>query len=560
MGCFWLRLTGLLLVAWLIAPVDRALAQQDTWTLTNARVETVTRGVIERGTIVIRNGLIAAVGADLSPPAEARVLDLSGRTVYPGLIDLTSTLGLVAPPAAAQAGPGAAQLPAAAAAPAYVGVEPQRRVADELRLQATDLRALRDAGITAVLVAPARGAWRGLSALVPLRDSATSRHVIRSPVALHVGFEGVQGRYPSTLLGVIAFQRQMLYDARRHAFLIERYRANPRGVERPAYDPQLEALVPVVRGELPAFVAASNEREVRRALNFAGEFGLQLTIVGATEGFRATDALAAARRAVVVSVDFPRPPDVTGWSYRFSQRRPLDDSASADSAARRLIEGNAAALMRAGIRFALASGGLLRPGEFLANVRKAIAAGLPRDTALAALTIRPAEIAGVGEQLGSIEAGKIANLVVTENDLLGDSARVRMVFVDGIRYEVTPATARADTSRREGRPGPDEAPPVAIAGTWDLTVNSPQGAVQTTMTVTQSGAAFSGSMTNPAGGSVEIADGRLSGRTATWSISIVLGGQTIVASFTGEVEGNRMRGTAMVGEFGTSSFTGEKRP
>ncbi len=544
--------TGALCVAALVT-APRAHAQDASWALTNARIETVTKGVIERGTIVIKDGLIVAVGADVAPPADARVLDLSGRTVYPGLIDLISSLGLAAAPAPAAGGRAAAQ----AAAPAEgvpVGLEPDRMVAEEFRPQAADVKNLRDGGITAVLTAPTRGAFRGLSALVPLEDSVTSRSIIRSPVAVQLGFEGAAGyRYPATLLGVIAYQRQAMYDAKRQGLLLDRYRANPRGMERPPYDAHLAALVPVVRGELPAFFAARNEDEIRRAVSIGREFGLKLTVVGATEGFRATDALRAMGQPVVVSVDFPKAPQVTGWQYRWTERHAPGDSAAADSAARPVIEGNAAALNRAGIPFALSSGGSLRPAEFLANVRKAVAAGLPRDVALQALTIRPAEIAGVGQQLGSIEAGKIANLVVTEGDLLGDSAKVRAVFVDGARYEVV-----APPPAPRGRAGAGAEPPADVGGTWDVTVSTPQGSNEASLTLTQTGTSFSGQMTSQMG-TTTIDNGQVSGRSATWSITITTGGQSATITFHGEVEGSRMSGTAELPGMGSVTFTATKR-
>jgi imidazolonepropionase-like amidohydrolase len=535
-----------------LALAPRAPAQDVAWALTNARIETVTKGVIERGTIVVRDGLIVAVGTDVTPPGDARVLDLGGRTVYPGLIDLTSSLGIAAPSsqaggrAAAQAGPPAEGTP--------VGLEPQRAVADEFRPPAADVRGLRDAGITAVLTAPSRGAFRGLSALVPLRDSLTASAIIRAPVAVHLGFEGVQGyQYPATLLGVIAYERQAFYDARRQGLLLDRYRANPRGMQRPPYDARLAALIPVVRGELPAFFAATSENEIRRAVSIGREFGLKLTVVGATEGFRAIDALRAMGQPLVVSVDFPKAADVTGWRYRWTERHTPDDSAAADSAARPVIEGNAAALNRAGIPFALASGGSLRPAEFLANVRKAIAAGLPREVALEALTIRPAEIAGVAQQLGSIEAGKIANLVVTEGDLLGDSAKVRDVFVDGARYEIV-APARA----ARGRAGAGAEEAADIGGTWDVTVSTPQGGNEATLTVTQTGTSFTGELTGQTGTSA-VDGGEVAGHSVSWSITVDMGGQSVTITFRGDVEGNRMRGTAEGPGMGSMTFTATRR-
>jgi imidazolonepropionase-like amidohydrolase len=541
--------TGALFVV-ALATAPPTPAQEAAWALTNARIETVTRGVIERGTIVVRDGLIVAVGADVTPPADARVLDLSGRTVYPGLIDLISSLGIAAPPPAAAGRAAAPAGPPAEGAP--VGLEPERLVADEFRPQAGDVKSLRDGGITAVLTAPTRGAFRGLSALVPLKDSLTARAIIRSPVAVHLGFEGVQGsRYPATLLGVIAYERQALYDAKRQGLLLDRYRADPRGMARPPYDAHLAALIPVVRGELPAFFAARSENEIRRAVAIGHEFGLKLTVVGATEGFRAADALRAMGQPVVVSVDFPKAAEVTGWQYRWTERHAPNDSAAADSAARPVIEGNAAALNRAGIPFALASGGSLRPAEFLANVRKAIAAGLPREVALAALTIRPAEIAGVAQQLGSIEPGKIANLVVTEGDLLGDSAKVRAVFVDGARYEVVAPPARS-------RAGAGAEAAADIGGTWDMTVSTSQGSNQASMTVTQAGASFTGQMTSQMG-TTPVDNGEVTGRAASWSITLTMGGQTTTITFQGEIEGNRMRGTADVPGMGSATFTATKR-
>lgn len=560
------KLPYLTLIAGMVVYAPPAQAQDGTWALTNARIETVTRGVIERGTIVIRDGLIAAVGADVPAPADARVVDLAGRTVYPGLIDLTSTLGLPPAPAggagAGAGGGGGAAQGQQQAATAFVGLEPDRMVTDELRFVAADVRAARDAGITAVLTAPGRGAFRGQSALVPLHDSASARQVIRAPVAQHMGFQGVGGgfgggRYPGTLLGVMAYQRQELHEAKRHAQLLERYRSNPRGMRRPENDPSLAALVPVVRGQMPAFVAAGNEGEIRRALGLGREFNIQVTIVGATEGFRVIDALRESRRPVVVSVDFPQPATVTGWQYRGAQRN-VPDSAVADSMARRIVEGNAAALNQAGIRFALASGGT-RAADFASNVRKAIAAGLPRDTALAALTIRAAEIAGAADQLGSIEAGKIANLVVSEGDLLGDSARIRMVFVDGRRYTVEPpARAAGGSGRGPGGRGGD-AEPVPVAGTWDLMINTPQGNQAVVMMTTQSGSGFTGTMRSELGTS-DIAAGTISGRRLTWSMSLTMGGNTMQLQYSAEVDGSRMTGSVTVGELGTFSFTGEKRP
>ena len=533
-----------------------------TWALTNARIETVTKGTIEKGTIVIRDGIIEAVGANVTPPSDARVVDLTGRTVYPGFIDLTSSMGVATPPQpqGGFGGGGGGGGQTAGAPTRNVGLEPGRVIANEVAPAPTDIRASRDVGVTTALVAPSRGAFRGLSALIPMRDDSSAQYIVKAPVAMHMGFQGVAGRYPATLLGVIAYERQELYDAQRHGILMDHYKAGQRGAARPSYDANLDALVPVVRGQLPAFFGASNENEIRRAIDIAKEFDLKLTIVGATEAFRALDAVKTAR-PLVVSVDFPPAVEVTGWAYRGAQRRELNDSATRDASVRKIVEANAATLNRSGVKFALAPGAL-KPNDFIANVHKAIAAGLPREVAVEALTIRAAEIAGVGDQLGSIEPGKIADLVVADGPPLGDNTRIRTVFVDGIDYDVIPAAAARNGQRASGgggRGGAGGGEMAQVAGTWTMTVNAPQGAMTSTMTLTQTADAIDGNMISELG-TAAISEGRVNGRTVTWSASFPMGNERTTVNFEGEVDGNRMTGRLRAGEAGTMTFTAEKKP
>jgi hypothetical protein len=378
----WSKRVPLCLLLGIVWSPELVRAQSGAWALTNVRIETVTKGRIDNGTIVIRDGIIEAVGARVSIPSDARVVDLANRTVYPGFIDLTSTIGLPTPPARPTVNPFQGGGGAPDTTRRNIGLEPSRLVANELRPAAAAVQAARDRGITAALVAPDRGVFRGLSALIPLRDDTATRWIVRSPVAEHIGYERVAGQYPGSLLGVIAYQRQALYDAQRHALLVGRSAGAARGAARPSYDSDLDALVPVVKRELPAFIAASSENEIRRAVALGKEFDLELSIVGATEGFRAIDALKGTG-TTVVSVNFPQPTTVTGWSYRGAVRRELEDSATR-SAAAKSDRRNASSLHSAGSLCPCLR--RLRPAEFITNV-KSHCGGLPRQTAVEALTI-----------------------------------------------------------------------------------------------------------------------------------------------------------------------------
>ena len=233
--------------------------------------------------------------------------------------------------------------------------------------------------------------------------------------------------------------------------------------------------------------------------------------------------------------------------------------ATRDAAVRKIIEANAAALHKAGLKFALAPGAL-RPNDFIANVRKAIAAGLPRQVAVEALTIRAAEVAGVGDQLGSIEPGKIADLVVSDGPPLAENARIRTVFVDGIDHDVIPAAPAGRGQRAGGGPaGRGGGETAQVAGTWTLTVASPNGPMTSTMTLTQTGEALDGNMISEFG-TAAISDGRVNGRTLTWQTSLQIGGERTTVNFEAEVDGNRMTGRARAGETAPMTFTAEKRP
>ena len=551
--------------AWipLLAVSAPLAAQGRTWALTNARIETVSGPVIPRGTIVIRDGLIAAVGPGVQVPANAQVIDLAGKTVSPGLIDLTSTIGL--PSATEAAGQGGGGGGGRFGGGGRLNpMDADRAVAEELTGGTSELKAARESGVTTLLVAPNRGLFRGLSALITAGDTLDPHAVIKAPVAEHVGYHGAGfGTYPGSLMGVIAFQRQTLYDAAHYGMVRDRWRSDPRGAERPAHDAGLEALVPVVRGELPVFIDARNENELRRAARLAKEHNLKMVLVGAVEGWRALDAVQGL--GLAVAVNFPQPSQVTGWKYRVGLVRTPGDSTAVEAEARKLIEGNPAALHAAGVRFALTSGGT-GGATYLGNIRKAIDAGLPADVALQAATIRAAELAGMERALGSIESGKIANLVVSQGPLLGDSGRVEMVFVDGKRYDAPPPAARGNAGGRgaaggggAGGPGGGGAA-VQVAGTWALVSESPQGTNEGTLTVTQNGATLTGTMSTVQFGSSPISDGRVVGRRMSWALTLNFGGQEFTLTYSGQVDGNRISGTVTAGEFGSFPFTGEKRP
>lgn len=444
--------------ATLVAPVSgqHPPVAPSTWAITGARIEPVSGPAIATGTVVIRDGLIAAVGANVAVPADARVIDGSGTTVYPGFIDAYGTLGMPATTGGTGAGPGAAATQTAPRRPNAPnstygpGLQPEVNAAAELDPIATSFTAARGAGFAAALTAPGAGVFRGRSALIALRDDRAADLVIREDVAQHIGFSrggggggGGGGGFPGALMGVFAQLRQQLLDAQTWRDNQAAYARNPRGMARPAHDPSLAALQPVIAGTQPVVLFANTEREIVRALDLAREFNLKPIIAGGREAWKVTDRLRAANAPVLLDVDFPRRTAPTGARAATSQ----DDPPESMNVLRERVEmpQSAGRLEAAGVRFALWSNSDYT--DFAANLRRAVAGGLSRDRALRAITLEPATLFGIADRLGSIEAGKIANLTIVSGDLFAEGGRVTQLFIDGAHFDLPAPAATPGAGR-----------------------------------------------------------------------------------------------------------------
>src|SRR5262245_37474947 len=406
----WLVVTGCAALLVFTSTRVARLDAPDAFAIRDVQIVTGTGKTIAKGTIVFRKGLITEVGESVKIPGDARVIDGAGTTVYPGLIDGYTSLGLAAPtPAQAPTGGGGGRQAAIAAAAAGAQPSPEARLGDPSLAAADQVKpgtALEDArsvGVTAALSSPRQGIFAGQSALINLAGEDASKLVLRSPVALTVQFSaggGFGGGYPSSLMGTVAYIRQTFYDAAHYRDEVERYTKVKRGVPRPEHDKKLAALQPALKGDLPVLFVANTDLDIRRALMIADEFKLKPIVMGAMYGFRVAEMLKSKNVPVIVSLDFPR---------RQADQPEDDDEPLRVLRSRADAQRNPAKLAQAGIKFAFTSGSL-RPQDFIANVQRAIENGLSKDDALRALTTNAADIFGVGDQLGTVETGKIANL------------------------------------------------------------------------------------------------------------------------------------------------------
>jgi imidazolonepropionase-like amidohydrolase len=462
----------LLLSAFLVLCASAIAEVPSTVAIRNAKIVTVSGPVIARGTVIVRGGLIDAVGENVPVPADAWVVDGEGMTVYPGLIDGLSTVGIAgAAPAAAAAGGGRGGRganatpapPASPAAPEERSWGPEDRpqttswllAADEISAGDRRVETVRGAGFTTAVTFPTRGIFGGQGSIIDLVSGEKAAEMILVPavgqyIALGrgggFGGGGGGGGFPSSLMGIIAYVRQIYLDADHYRLVKEAYAKDPRGMQRPEYDRALEGVLASKRILLPA----NRLVEIDRMLRFGAELKQRMILYGARDAYlpEAADLLKKANATVLLSLKWPTAPARSPDAEDTDTLRVLEQRDKASTAP--------AVLQKAGIKFALYSDGLDAPRDFQRAVKKAIDNGLSREDALRALTLSPAEIYGVADRVGSIEKGKIANLVLTKGDIFEDRTTVVMVFVDGKKY--TPAETAAPGGRgaatdEPGNPG-----------------------------------------------------------------------------------------------------------
>ncbi len=410
--------------------------------------------VIDNGTIVFRDGVIAAVGVNATVPAGAVLIAGKGMTVYPGLIDMGSTVGLDMP--AVPRAEGARTTEDVERVKADYLLRPQFRAADHVNPIAAPLGRAAANGITSILATPSGDAIRGQSALIntslgdddpqigAVADERKGAMVLRTPVALHVTFsEQPAGgsAYPNSLMGVIAFVRQAFLDAQHWAATsaLAKASADKQPARQPllrqAYEPAFEALQPALAGRMPVAFEGETPREILRGLDMARSFKLDPIVTNAREADQVASDLKAANARVILSLNYPTRPQ---------NLAPDADEPLGTLRARANAPKTAGALAKAGVVFAFASAGLNEPRDFIRNAAKAVQNGLSREDALKALTLQAATIAGVADRVGSLEPGKIANVLITEGELFDEKMTIKHVFVDGRPVNIEAAAPPAN--------------------------------------------------------------------------------------------------------------------
>ncbi len=398
-------LTILLLLVGSISIGQIPSAESGTFALTNATIETVTNGTIQNGTIVISDGEIADVGTNVAIPQGAKTIDCSGLTVYPGLIDGGTQIGLV-----------------------EVSSDPRTRDNNELGDVIPHIQALtavnpssvilpvtRVNGVTTALTMPSGGLFPGTAALINLHGY--------TPDQMYADFKGVVLNFPATgrrgrwdrrsdedIKKAAEKNMKKLNDVWTKAVQYHKIDSASGGKEQ-AYYPEMEALLPVVRKEMKLLINVNAANDIKAALKWIDEKGADAILIGVSEGWRVAEEIAKADIPVITGPVLSNP---TRSYDRYD--RPY---------------ANAGAMQKAGVKVAIRTNEVENVRNLPFHAGFAATYGMGKEEALKAITIIPAEIFGVADRYGSLEKGKVANLLVSNGDPFETSTEIKYVFIDG---------------------------------------------------------------------------------------------------------------------------------
>ena len=542
---------GLLVAGWLS---QAAMAQSDptgkrrvtsTYAITNATVFKAPGDPGSKATILIKDGVILGVGTSLTLPKEAKLIAGDSLFVYPGFIDGAGTMGITKPKDVERPKDFVSSNPADEIA----GITPWRMAPESYAASSTLVDDWRKAGFTLSQVVPDGGMLPGKTALMVLGD-AKNNNLLRNNVAMAANFRSSRGMYPATLAGVMAKFRD-LYQNTSLILDHEKLYASNAGVKRPQASPSQVALSPVVQKQMPVLFTAATELEIRRVLSLQKELGFKLVLTGLENYESVIGLIKSSGNPVLIKLQVP-----DDKSIKAQKAEGVTDATKAqyarvkESYAKALKQ--AAQLEQAGIMFAFSTADA-KPADVKKTIQTLMENGLSERAALAALTTHPATILGISSMAGTLEKGKMANLILATDSLFKEESQIKHVIADGyvFDYELKKKTAPATSGSK-----PENQAAGAVEGTWEYVSETPAGSSGGEIILKRENGVLGGSITydNPTGSgkaSASIKNASINGKALSFEFDVSAGGMSLTVTISGEVNGKSMEGSLSIPQMGS---------
>ena len=521
-----------------------------TYAITNATVIQSPGQQMAGATVVIKDGLIKAVGTNATVPGDAEVIDGTNMYIYAAFIDGMSNTGAKRPKAM--------ERPRNLFTPDppndFAGITPENSITSQLDIGSSSIESMRKAGFAISHSVPYGRMLPGSGSLLLLTNAEHMDDLIMAKdVSLFAQFLGAPGAYPNNYLGMMAKWRNLYRNAVQDKEHTEMYAENPSGITRPINDRVSQAFFPVIAKEKAVFFDVDEMLKIRRAMRLQNDLGFNLMVGGVEQAWELADEFKANNVAVFLSLDQPDKPKDSKDDDKSEEVKALE--------ARRMEFYNkhvtqAKVLKDAGVSFGFSTKGT-RASKVKDNVMVYIENGLSADDALAALTTAPASILGISAMTGTVESGKMANLIVSTAPFFTKDSQVKMMFVDGERfdYEVKEKKAKKkdDAADDEEKSAAATSGSDALAGTWSFSFTTPGGEQNGKMIIKKEEDGYSGILTSDDGSpdndmdNISYRDGNLS-----FSFAVDAGGQSVEILVEGTVEGKNYNAEATVEAFNVS--------
>jgi imidazolonepropionase-like amidohydrolase len=552
---------ALTLPVWVFAQDDQPLAPVSrTYAITNVNIIQAPGRKIDMGTILVKDGIIKAVGKTVSIPPEAIVIKADSMYVYAGFIDGLSRVGVIKPKEETNR-----ERPKDPGNPTNerAGITPQNDVRNELNPADKSLEELRSVGFTTAHVVPYGGMLPGNGSIILLGGSSADNMVLASKTSFYSELTSAQRVYPSTIIGVMAKWRELYRQASLSKNYETLYASNRAGLERPTTDRVLEAFYPVIDKRQPVLFKSEKILDIQRVLTLQGDFGFSLMLADVKEGWDVTNKIKAANAKTFLSLDLPEAKkEVKDGDKKEGDKKDDKKAKSAVELEKEALEkrkeeftakytAQPAVFQKAGIAFGFSSLSA-KPKDIPANLRRMIAAGLTEDQALAALTTTPAQLLGLSDRMGSIDNGKMANLVISDKSYFNEKAKVRYVFVDGQLYTL---------DVKEEKKGDKNGAKASVQGNWSYSTETPQGTNTGKIKLKNADGTYSGTITsNMSDKETEIKNVTVDGNKLSFTFDFQMGSNTMAIEVNLTIDGTSFDGSMNVGSYGSFPMKGSKDP
>ena len=493
--------------------------------------------------ILIKNGKIADIGKQLKKPFDALEIMLDSMYVYAGFIDAYSHTGIATPEEKER--PKVSNV----VYPQYheAGITPQIHAKNSYKNNDKSVGEMRSVGFTMSNVVPRGYMLPGSSDVFLLSDKPGDMPVIKSETGQHFQFVPMRGVYPGTIIGVMAKFRELYKNAEIYSKRESMYKASPTLYSRPEYSIELEALSSVTSKKAPLYIKTNHSRDIYRALKLRSELGFDLVLADVQQGWQYAEEIKKNNIPILLSLDLPA--GAKEENKKDSTAVNKSDFEVKKEQSIKIYQSQAAVFEKENIPFGF-SFISVKSGDIKKYLHTMIQNGLSENTALTALTTYPAQLLGISKQAGTVEKGKMANLVITDKPYFDEKSAVRYVFVEGLKYEYTSKPKSKETSNKD-------AESEKYTGVWSYSVEIPGSTQEGKVNITYSNGQYHISMkdnTQP-NETITADDVSLEDNTFTFSTHVDVG-QSIKLNFILTMSDKNYSGTVQVGTFGSFPVKG----